>query len=546
MSVSLTTTPPAIAFSGDQIRAIFTLGDIYQVPGVYAVNIIPIPTSFAVGYIYTFKYGGKEVIMTAVSGPDDSGEQFQIRNPSVQYPNEDFIEYFRSNYTLRTDFLITLQGSNMILTAKNQGLAYNITGFNTTSGVLAELRPNLSVRFILYIENAANDGFEEIYNSPLTLRSGANYTAEAIINDKLHTHIYKEIRENMPDIPGSDPLICKKSCRRYYFEYAESYGEVEKIRRIHKSELFTVLHGGLSTVGQGSTNVPDLISSGSLRRFLKQGGTIGSTRTNQLQYLYFYNNGSSFTGVLKCRLRYTDGTKEVINLYTLELQERRKYAFSVDYSSVFVPVEFQDKSLLAYDIWLSDNENIKKSIEQTYVLDYRPLEFIRYFMNWSSWGTFDSRMFYGKGSLEFDMVQSEALKSQKSPSQLWKGNALVFDIKLTSKFTVTTGFIQNRSLLLFNRDFFLSPLKYRALYDQLLPLKVTSKTIPELEDENNLLAQKFEYEYLFDDQAYTEGDIQEPGLFYGNLKVPYTDVYLTDKEKVFIVTPQNEFITIEL
>jgi hypothetical protein len=41
----------------------------------------------------------------------------------------------------------------------------------------------------------------------------------------------------------------------------------------------------------------------------------------------------------------------------------------------------------------------------------------------------------------------------------------------------------------------------------LLPIKVTSKTVPELQDGNNLYAQKFEYEYLFDDNAYTEGDI---------------------------------------
>lgn len=544
MSVSLTTSPPSYAFSGDDIRALFTLEDIYQVPGVNAINTIPIPPTIVSGFTYTFKYGGKQVVMTAVTAPDDSGDQFMIRNASVQYSNEIFLEYFKGNYILRNDFDITLQGSNMILTAKIQGLAYNITGFNTISGVLAEIKPNLSVRFILYIENAANNGFEEIYNSPLTVRPGQPAFAEAIINDKLHTHMYKEIRETLPDIPEADSLICKKSCRRYYFEYAESYGTIEKIRRIHTSAVFTVLHGGLSTIGQSNKSLSGLLNAEGLRNFLKQGGSISSTRTNQLQYLYFFNAGAAVDALVKCRLRYTDGEREVITLHTLQLDEMRKYGWAVDYTGVFKPVEHPGKDLLAYDIWLTNVDGSKLTQTQTYILDYRPLEFIRYFMNWSSWGTFDSRMFFGKGSLEFDMVQSEALKAQKIPSQLWRGNSLVFDIKITSKFTVTTGFIKNRGLLLFNRDFFLSALKYRALDELLIPLKVTSKTVPEIEDESNLLAQKFEYQYLFDDEAYTEGDIQEPGLSYYDLETPYNSVFLTDQEGVFLMTTNNEYITL--
>jgi len=544
MSVTLTNTPPSYSFSGDQIRAKFTLLDVFEVPGTYAINKVLLSDIIQVGEIIKFSYASQVITMTSAEAPDVSGEQYPIRSSPTLVTNSTIAGFFRSNYVLQNDFIITSDAFGIIFTAKRKGLAYNIAVYNTTPGAIEIIKPNLSVRFILYCENADNDGFENIYESPLTVFFRESVTAEAIINDKLHNYIAAEIRNNLPDIPDVYPLFCKKSCRRYYFEYAESYGEVEKIKKLHKSELYTVLHGGLSSIGQSKYKLKNLLAPEvGFKKFLKQGGNIFSNRSNQLQFLYFFNTDSSFTATLNCRLRFTDGSKSVIILKEFEILEKRKYGFNVSYSNVFKSENYPNKILLAYEIWLSGSEESRITDNQIFLMDYRPLEFIRYFINWSSWGSLDSRMFYGRGSLEFDIVQSVAQKAVLNSNIIY-GTSLVYDLRITSKFSITTGFIENRSQLLFNRDFFLSALKYRVLGSTLLPVSVTSKTIPELTDGNNLLAQKFEYEYLFDDQAYTEGDIQEPGLQYEDYQIIQSDTFLTDQEKSFLLTTQNEFITI--
>jgi hypothetical protein len=119
----------------------------------------------------------------------------------------------------------------------------------------------------------------------------------------------------------------------------------------------------------------------------------------------------------------------------------------------------------------------------------------------------DSRMFYGKGSHEFNLVQSKAEKGYVNPFEISKGSSLIYNSNGRTVFTATTGFLKDKSELLFNRDFWLSVLKYKVYGQNILPIEILSKTIPEIQEGQNLYAQKFEYAYLYDDDAYTEGDI---------------------------------------
>jgi hypothetical protein len=549
MSVTLTSPPPELSFSADKITAGFTCVGIYEQIGVKAINTVPIPDA-APGVSVILKYGNETITMVASMTPDDSGTQFQATDGMLVIPIFVQIEYFKANYILSRDFDIVVDpggSSSIIFTAKNTGLGYNMVTFNTTAGVAEVVKPNYGLQFRLFIEKPDYTGFQLINTAAPTIQIGDTTTAEAIIGDKLHDFINAEIRNNLPDIPDSLPLLCKKSCRRYYFEFAESYGDPIQIRKVFTSPIFTVLHGGLSYIGQGTKNIADIImpDPDSRKRFLKQGGNITSTRSNQLQYLYYYNLDASFSASLKCRLRFTNGDSVQVALHNFSMMEKRKYAFNISFEKIYNQNDYPGKTLLGYEIWITSEDGTRLTETQTYLIDYRPLPYIRYFLNWSSWGSFDSRMFYGKGSSTFDIVQSEAMKSELAPSDLKMGTSLVYDIKLTSKLSVTTGFIKNRSSLIFNRDFFLSPLKYRVAGDYLLPIKVTSKSIPEIEDGNSLYAQKFDYEYLFDDQAFTEGDVQEPGIVFEDNFTGFTNIYLTDKEYKFLATSINhDLITI--
>jgi len=545
MSIALTSQPSLYAFSGDKIRAGFELTNIYLNQGSFAINTLTSVGNLGSGAQLIFSYGAKRVIMTAAVNPDDSGTEFLAYTGGIPLPAFLQAPYFAANYELSNDFDITWGSTTITFTAKQKGAAYNMLDLVTTPGITPKLRPNLSVRFILYCENATNTGFEQIYNSPLTVTiDNLSGFAEAIIDDKLHTYINDEVFKNLPDIPSANPLVCSKTCRRYYFEFAESYGEPVQIRRRTTSPVYTVLHGKSSYRGRTTRTLSSMLLPGEgFPRFLKQGGQICSTRSNQRQFLYYFNTGESFNSMVMCRLRFTDGTKALITLHSFTVQELRKYGFNVSYDQIFNPEDHSGKSLLAYEIWITDTSDTRMSETQTYLMNYHFLQYPRYFLNWSSWGSMDSRCFSGKAKTGFDLTQSESEKSLQA-TDAKQGERQVYNVSLRSRAEINTGFLQNRSILIYNRDFFLSPLKFRDTADELLPIKVTSKSIDELEDGNPILFQKFEYEYLFDDHGFTEGDVEEPGLTYDQIDPGFGDQLLTDIEQAYLVTTNNELIAL--
>ena len=520
MSVALTSAPPALSFSGDRIVAEFTCTDIFSQVGIKAVNQIYIPDPVPAGHSFTLKWGGKSVTMVAAYSPDSSGNNFAATNGQVALPVEFQISYFQSNYKLSQDFTISTDGVYIIFTAKSPGTTFNMSIYNTTVGAIETLRPNYGIQVRLFCENAANTGFELINESFVNVQIGATNIAEFPIGDKLHTYISDEIRKNLPDIP-SDSLLCKKSCRRYYFEYAEAYND--QYRRVSQSGIKTVLHGGFSALGQATKTLSsEIFPSPGIAKFLKQGPREINTRTDQPQYLYFFNTRPTVQASLKIKFYFTDGTVASISKYGGEIQESRKIGYNITFDKIFDPSDYPVLKVKKYEIWLEDADLNKASESIFYTLDYKYREFSKYFLNWSSWGTMDSRMFYGKGSHELELVQSKAERGYFKPNDINKGSALVYNNSSTTAFTSTTGFLASKTELLSNRDFYLSPLKYRVRKDILLPIEVTSKTIPEIQDGNNLYAQKFEWRYLFEDHAYTDGDVIPftpieifvPGLIY--------------------------------
>lgn len=505
MPVVLTTPPPVLALSADKITAKFTCTGIYDQVGVTAINTIPLPGTVAPGAEIIIKYGSTSITMVAAPVPDVSGEQFISGVVSTEVRSA----YFQANYLLSRDFNITVVGANMLLTAKRTGLGFNIESYNTTAGVTEIIKSNYSLQFRLFCENPANNGYDLINEDPVTVSFLSIITAEAIIGERLHSYITDEVMNNLPDVPADMPVVCKKSCRKYYFEFAEVYGDIPKVKKVNKSDVYTVLHGGLSSIGQATKTIQELLSPGTIEKdcFLKQGTFEESTTPDQPQYLYFFNTRLAVNASLYVKFYFTNGSVASKKLHDVLIPDHRKVAFNVQFDKIFIAEDYPTLTVEKYELWLTDNSSAVISVSHIFYLDYRYLEYQRYFMNWSSWGTMDSRMFFGKGSVEFDLVQSEAQRSDHDPFDIEKGSSLIYSSSIKSRFTVTTGFIKKKSDLLFNRDFFLSILKYRFYEGMRLPIKTTTKTIEELQDGNNLYAQKFEYEYLFEDSAYTEGDI---------------------------------------
>src|SRR5690606_12115772 len=113
----------------------------------------------------------------------------------------------------------------------------------------------------------------------------------------LETELLKDVYQDGPEMPLMSqltPEVCQKSCRQYYFKYAESFGETPEIKSLSTSETYSVLLGALSYVGVAIINQLTLLKPDALSpakdRFLWQGPLQQNTRFDQPQFLYFYNS----------------------------------------------------------------------------------------------------------------------------------------------------------------------------------------------------------------------------------------------------------------
>lgn len=510
MSIVITQTPPSLIFSADLISVKFACSDYLSNYGANAINTLAISTTTA-GFIFAIKYGSKAVNMLAATTPDDSGLQFLAGASAA-----DLIPYFQANYDLNNDFVITSSGSNLVFTAKNKGYGFNFNGVgsNITAGIPQTIKPNYTVLFKLYLENATYTGFDLIYTANLNIIAGTPGYVEAPIGERLHSAITRTLREEYPDQPAEGMLLCKKSCRKYYFQYAESYGEPIAVRKLYTSEQFTAVHGGFSTLAQFNQTLISLIAPGAAitDRFLKQGNTEVYTRSNQPQYLYFFNTRATRSISVKVLFTFIDDTTELREvLSATSLESFRKYAFNVRFDQISIGLT---KQVVKYKIYL-ESESERVSEERTYWLDYKLRNYVRYFLSWSSFGSFDSRICFGKGESEFELFTKNANRIARQGDDIKAGTSFTYNSKIQRSFKVATGFMSRRELI-GNADFFLSNFKYRYSGGLLLPIEVVSGKISELQDGEHLMAQRFDYRYLFDDHAYTEGDAEDPGASAGS------------------------------
>jgi hypothetical protein len=372
MSVALTSSPPLIAFSGDRLTAEFTCEDIFSQVGNKAINKITIPDPVNVNYGIILKWGGKSVTMTAAAVPDSSGTQFFATSGMPVLP-ESQRQCFADNYLLSQDFIITNNGNEITLTAKQNGTLYNISGFLFSSGTVETLRPNYGIYLRLYLENIENNGYNLIGEYFHNVKVGPPHIVSAPIGDKLHTVITEDIRKLLPEIPFFGTMECKVSCRKYFFEYAETYND--QVRKVFTSDVKTVIHGGFSTLGKATKNISSeiLLTSG-IACFLKQGSRRVNTRTDQPQFLYFYNTKVAFNSSMQIKYYFTDGTVATKTLYSLMIQGGRKYGFNLQFDKVFIPGDYATKEVDQYEVWIQNQSGLKISESRFYVLDitHRP------------------------------------------------------------------------------------------------------------------------------------------------------------------------------
>lgn len=541
MSVTILQKPKPYDFSGNLAMVEFQCSDFVETEAVFSVNDIA-PSIVPLNNDLVIKYGGKTITFKAVLSPDASGTQF----PAGQSA-ENVLHYFQRNHQLAEDFDMFTINEYMIFTAKKDGPEYNIDGYNTEPGVTKKYVDDYSVIVSIVCENADNTETETVYHQTIPLFDKVTGRVKVQTSDKIHDFISNDLRTMNPDIPEGTFVACKKSCRKFRIQYYElRKGAVSDMM---ETEDFTVIHGSLSKIAQFSASLETVLQpSGNIHtdRFLKQGPRRVYTQPAQPQYLYFFNTRSTHANAeLKIRLYFTDDSFATISLKKFEMLTLRKYAFNVTFDSFYSASAYPGKTVSHYEVYLVNGSQHQISEVRGYYIDRRPKKYYRYFLSWSSFGSLDSRLCYGEGSTELQITQrlAESINWQNQDIRL--GQAYAFNLSSQSRFAVSTGFMSKAEMVLW-RDFYLSVFKYRLVNGRLLPILLLSDTIAEIQDGSMLHAQAFEYRYLYEEHAYTEGDIEDAGRYYKDIlfynQTP-PDNALTTEEGNVLLTEAKYFLT---
>jgi hypothetical protein len=507
--VTLTTPPEEVSFSADFINAQFQCADHLQVEGTKSVNRIFIFGSTANPNTYNIEYGSTTILMSSKDNPDNSGTEFPNGTDGGAVTAEAALPYFKLNPVLNSDFDIQAgPGEILLFIAKKKGLGFDFKTYNVTPGVNEKLQANYTVYVKLMVQNIDDPAYSEVYSANLNLISGTN-DATAILGDKLHQRLTADINKLGPEIPVANALMCNVSCRKFFFQYGESYGQPASVKSLNNSAVYTVIHGGLSYQAKGRKSAVSILQPGlpEADRFLKQGPKFQTVLPDQPSYLYFFNSRPDKNIKLKVFKYLFDGTNKETTPYSVAIKQNGKYCFDVS------PAMIGGSDVRRYELWLENDAGEQISEKQHYTIEQSYLPYPRFFLNWSSMGSLDCRLFTGKGTSTLELTSQKASRYLNKGYDVSKGATVVFDTKATLTFKVNTGF-KTALEISYNTDFFLSDIKYRSISGQLLPIAVTSGKIDLFEDGKNLFAQEFEYQYLFQDDAYSESDVfdRKPGL----------------------------------
>ena len=448
-----------------------------------------------------FRFSDTLVSMIAVDKPDNSGDQF----PNTAVSVAELLPYFKANYTLDKYYSIELDAlaGKIRFTARQPGARYNwksgVFLNNEQIGVDFKERENFTFLFELFFQKQDATDFECIYSEQILQDIPLSGLATIDVSSILDAFLDYEI----PDFNASIPMRCSQSKGAYFCQFAEIYGSTPRIKKVIKSNVKHVLKGGLSHVGFKTKNLLSLLSPAignpSQDRFLNDGPRVIRTYGRQAGKLYFINMRANITmlKLLTC-ITYNDESSGGHESEPMPVKQYDKLAFDVG-----INLFKNSKEIKSYTCYLVNEALEQVSEKISFQPDYSLRAPVRYFAYSTSLGGFKTLLTYGTGSQEYELNSQTANTTPDVKRALYDRYKSAYNIRLTSKFTVSTGWI-NKDQFFALADFFLAEKKFIIKHNMLLPIVVSSKKVCETSDLSALMAQTFEYQYAFDERKYTE------------------------------------------
>lgn len=190
------------------------------------------------------------------------------------------------------------------------------------------------------------------------------------------------------------------------------------------------------------------------------------------------------------KINYSNGATWLYTHQTFDLPKYQKIIIPSDMVSLQVNVPYPDYKVISYEVYLK-HAGTQLSNRIIYRIERKYTPFSTCFLYHNSYGAPQTWVSEGRKSLYYDLEKSTSKFISSKSFSLLDGVDQDFDIKLRRTYKINTGFKTKLEIEAL-RDFFLSDKKYIQLDDQWLPINISTDTIDEQTDGDNLFALSFD------------------------------------------------------
>lgn len=421
--------------------------------------------------VMTLQFNDFSMDLTFKTSPDDSGLQLPLYDTAVSASFDDVEAALRSNYYLKTFFIITVTsivgagptyGRQYIFTQRNFAQEFRLTG--STSFNTAKAEATITTNYVARQYRAGFKGIIDVmeqkniagareYNNMIGVLEG-HPTPDGVMNFDLSAMFrrWNSLKPDFPVLLTDDIYPCPNVMRYFYMVCGESYGSPSLIgsnitdpETVGTDPYKKVILGGLPFLGVPNNTFYDDYIDAVQNKFLTL-QVSGKKVVNKAcpQYLYHYLNASSPVHV-KGTLYFDDGTSTNFNgpINAGALAAEKIYGYRVGYNQLDLDTLISSvKDAMKYEVWLEDGSGNRISEKFMFEVDTRYSTYNHYFFCHNPLGGIDTLWMSGEFA---ELPEFSGVELQKAVvTNYTEGNIETHDSKLRKGYAANTGWKKHK------------------------------------------------------------------------------------------------------
>jgi hypothetical protein len=488
--------PKEIDFAGNPL-AFSVIGGNYIISnGVYSYLQLTKNGALVGGQSFILTFLGYELTFLIGSGSTDTG----LYIPAGATRDEMYA-YMCYNYLLTKYFDVTTVSHDKIkITSKNIGASYTIASDITgcpaltkteAAGVDPSVEPNFKIMFQPFYKSRFMVSYQ---NLPEQFADVDNEGVSLIHVNELMKHFFDTIE--LPDFNTGFLKISYETLYRYYFNFAENYGEEPSVKRLYASDVLHILNGRLPfDKFPGHDFIGELQST---MKFLTNRTQPVETYKPAQQFLYWINTTGETINEIGIFVR---AWRKAVPLVPFVMV--RDWLTNVEPYDVIITPAGHDQLLIGtlgdcwkYEVFISQifEGTPPEPISESFQFEIIPQKAIhKQLLIKNDFGVYET-LIIEKVSNKLELKNKLIEKSLEYDYQLPDGEIVPVTESSANKFTARTGTMKkvdaiHLAELLSNND------AYIVAEIQYVPIVIEAGTVELVDENDDVFSVKFEYRY---------------------------------------------------